>query len=286
MDRRLRELQQELAAVGTRPAASVPAPALSAPAPALSAPPPAPSPPAANNHASEADIRAAADAAREFLRSAQALVEEYEKAIRRAAALAPQPAAYAPPAFPAPAPEPTLAPAPQPMAPAPAPQPPPQQPPGVPPLTPRGEPAPPPAYPQAPAPAPALVQAPAPAPPQAWPVQTQAQPWPPAPAPAAPPAPAPPPSPYETIELDGTVVLNAGPFAEIATLSAFEQALERVPRISDVYVRGFEGNRALIDLKLDGAVRLVEEMRRAVPFGFTVTEAGSGRLTVDMADAG
>jgi hypothetical protein len=52
-----------------------------------------------------------------------------------------------------------------------------------------------------------------------------------------------------------------------------------------VYVRGFEGNRALINLKLDGTVRLVEEMRRSLPFGFSVTEAADGRLTVDI-DAG
>jgi hypothetical protein len=82
--------------------------------------------------------------------------------------------------------------------------------------------------------------------------------------------------------MNGSVVLNAGPFADIATLSAFEQALERVARISDVYVRGFEGNRALIDVKLEGSVRLVEEMRRSLPFGFSVTEADGGRVTLDI----
>src|SRR4051794_39408817 len=70
MDRRLRGLQRDLPSVG-------------------SGPPPAPPPepvdaPASATHFSAGEAEAAADAARQFLRSAQALVEEYQRAIRRA----------------------------------------------------------------------------------------------------------------------------------------------------------------------------------------------------------
>jgi hypothetical protein len=125
----------------------------------------------------------------------------------------------------------------------------------------------------APAPAPAPVAAaPAPAP---APVAAA-----PAPAPvAAAPAPA---SPHEDTPFEGAIVLDAGPFTDIAALSAFEQGLARVPGAEDVYVSGFEGNRALVELRLAQPVALVREMRQAVPANFTVTDAAAGRLRLDV----
>jgi hypothetical protein len=46
------------------------------------------------------------------------------------------------------------------------------------------------------------------------------------------------------------VTVEAGPFADIASVSAFEQALARVPGVEDAMVRSFEGNRAIIDVRL------------------------------------
>jgi hypothetical protein len=83
-------------------------------------------------------------------------------------------------------------------------------------------------------------------------------------------------------QFEGQVVVNAGPFTDIATLGAFEQALGRLPRAEEVYVRGFEGNRALIDLRLAGPVRLLDEMRRSVPFPFGVVEVGHGMVTINV----
>jgi hypothetical protein len=83
-------------------------------------------------------------------------------------------------------------------------------------------------------------------------------------------------------QFEGQVVVNAGPFTDIATLGAFEQALGRLPRAEEVYVRGFEGNRALIDLRLAGPVRLLDEMRRSVPFPFGVVEVGHGMITINV----
>ncbi len=42
---------------------------------------------------------------------------------------------------------------------------------------------------------------------------------------------------------EGAVVVDAGPFRDITTLSSFEQALAHVPGAEDVYVRSFEGDR-------------------------------------------
>ena len=49
-----------------------------------------------------------------------------------------------------------------------------------------------------------------------------------------------------------------------------------------MYVRGFEGNRALIDVKLAGPVALLDEMRRGLPFDFGLVDVGQGRITIDV----
>ena len=47
-------------------------------------------------------------------------------------------------------------------------------------------------------------------------------------------------------------------------------------------MHGFEGNRALIEVKLAAPVALLDEMRRALPFGFSVVEVEHGRITIDV----
>jgi hypothetical protein len=232
MDRKLRELQRELALVGRRP--DEPAPP---PGPAPPGPPPAA--PVRANADADADARAqaiVADARAEaahiveqaaarvaaigeqidelqrlrddLQRSARALVDEYERALRRGPADGAAPAAA-----------PTL--------------------------------------------------------------QEQAGSFPPATAEPAPPPPTPPPAAGGRL-FEGQIVVNAGPFTDIATLGDFEQALARLPQAEDVYVRGFEGNRALIDVKLAGPVALLDEMRRALPFEFGLVDVGQGRITIDV----
>jgi hypothetical protein len=160
-------------------------------------------------------------------------------------------------------------------------------------------PAPPPPVPAAPVPgvAPALAQPPAPpfAPaPVADPAavapaayEPGALGFDPAPPPvAAPPVATPPvrgvPSPYDDTAFEGTIVLDAGPFTDISALSTFEQGLAHVPGAEDVYVSGFEGNRALVELRLVAPVALVREMRAVLPGGFAVAEVTAGRLRIDV----
>lgn len=86
----------------------------------------------------------------------------------------------------------------------------------------------------------------------------------------------------ESTMFEGAVVVDAGPFTDITTLSAFEQAIARVPGAADVYVRSFEGDRALIDVRLAAPVALVQALRESAPLPMTPREAGDGRLVVDL----
>jgi hypothetical protein len=82
--------------------------------------------------------------------------------------------------------------------------------------------------------------------------------------------------------LDGRVLLDAGPFGDLATLGTFEQALGRIPEVEDVYVRAFEGNRAHFELTLIGSAPLIELMRASLPHSFSVSEADGGRVAIEL----
>ncbi len=85
--------------------------------------------------------------------------------------------------------------------------------------------------------------------------------------------------------IDGAITVDAGPFTDIGSLSGFEQALAVVPGVRDVYVRGFEGNRAMIDVTLGQPVALGAELRRVCPISFTITAVDAGRLSVSVQGA-
>lgn len=108
-------------------------------------------------------------------------------------------------------------------------------------------------------------------------------------APAAPPAAAPLPAPAAGADptVEGQLTVDAGPFGDIATLSQFEQALGRLPGAQDVYVKGFEGHRALIDLQLASPIALATHLRQVSPLVVTVHEPvpGSSQLKVDVEGA-
>ena len=111
----------------------------------------------------------------------------------------------------------------------------------------------------------------------------------PAPGPQAPPM-APPAAPgpgsqFDQMSFVGAVLVDAGPFTDITTLQAFERALGRVDGAEDVYVRSFEGDRALIDVRLSNPVPLLHLLRNALPWPIMPREAGGGRLSVDIVAA-
>jgi cell division septum initiation protein DivIVA len=78
------------------------------------------------------------------------------------------------------------------------------------------------------------------------------------------------------------VELDAGPFADFGSLSAFERALALLPRVEDVYVRRLAADRALIELTLGEEGPLIAAMRESLPYEFAVREASSTTLVLDV----
>jgi hypothetical protein len=79
-----------------------------------------------------------------------------------------------------------------------------------------------------------------------------------------------------------TVSLDAGPFADIVALSAFEEMLDRIPSVTEVYVRGLEGNRAHIDVRTTSEGSIVDELRDGVPLAFSVTRDEADSVTLNV----
>lgn len=80
----------------------------------------------------------------------------------------------------------------------------------------------------------------------------------------------------------GAMTIDAGPFGDIAGLSDFEQALARVPGVRDVYVRGFQGERAVIDVDFAAPTALVPELQRAGLAPFVVNGADATGLVITI----
>lgn len=74
------------------------------------------------------------------------------------------------------------------------------------------------------------------------------------------------------------VELDAGPFADFAELSAFERALARLPKVEDVYIRGFGDERAAIELVLTEETPLAHDLLTKVPYGLRVKSSEDGHL--------
>ena len=87
------------------------------------------------------------------------------------------------------------------------------------------------------------------------------------------------PDPADTL-LSGDVTIDAAPFNDLATLAAFEQALQRVAGVAGVYVRALDAGRATIDVRLSGRVALAAALRATAPLPFAVTDVRDGRLTL------
>jgi hypothetical protein len=105
----------------------------------------------------------------------------------------------------------------------------------------------------------------------------------------APPAAAPPGADLDPrrVELGGElrVLLDAGPFTDLATLASFEQALTRIPEMQDVYVRSFQDARASIELTLSRPVPLVDRMQSVASQRFEVIDVSPDQLTIDLEPA-
>jgi hypothetical protein len=82
--------------------------------------------------------------------------------------------------------------------------------------------------------------------------------------------------------LSGDVTVAAGPFADLATLAAFEQALARIPGVTDVYVRSLDQGAAAIDVRLAAPLPLAAALRTTAPVPFAVVDVRDGHLTLSL----
>jgi hypothetical protein len=85
---------------------------------------------------------------------------------------------------------------------------------------------------------------------------------------------------------EGTVVVEAGPFADVAQLSAFEDALASVPSVDDVYIRTFERNRAHFELSVTEPTALIVELQARSSETLHVVSSGDGELRLDIVRTG
>ena len=91
-----------------------------------------------------------------------------------------------------------------------------------------------------------------------------------------------PPTPPAPQPDTGVTVLDAGPFSDLAALGSFEQAVAAVPGVIGVEITGFEGRRAIAEVRLAGEVALLDELRAALPSTFIRATAAPDRLVVDL----
>jgi hypothetical protein len=83
-------------------------------------------------------------------------------------------------------------------------------------------------------------------------------------------------------EPPGTLTVDAGPFADLDALGAFEQALTGIAGVEEAQVTGFEGRRALVDVRLGAPVALEVELRAALPAAVVRAVSEPGRLVLDL----
>jgi hypothetical protein len=84
---------------------------------------------------------------------------------------------------------------------------------------------------------------------------------------APPPEPAPEPAPPVVAAEQSIVVVDAGPFDDLADVAAFEAALTELPGVAGVTLTGFEGRRAVAELHVEGHVSLDALDGTVVPDG-------------------
>jgi cell division septum initiation protein DivIVA len=80
----------------------------------------------------------------------------------------------------------------------------------------------------------------------------------------------------------GRIEIDAGPFADFGSLSAFERALARLPHVADVYVRRFADERALIELTLSEAIPLLAAMQATLPYRLETESPTPNSLRVNV----
>lgn len=78
------------------------------------------------------------------------------------------------------------------------------------------------------------------------------------------------------------VHLDVGPFDDFSQLSAFERAFARLPKVNDVYVRGFGDERAEIEVSLIEETPLAHDIASRLPYDVRIQREGRAKLVIDI----
>jgi hypothetical protein len=84
---------------------------------------------------------------------------------------------------------------------------------------------------------------------------------------------------------DTAIELEAWPFGDLASLMEFESSLHALPGVTEVYIRGFEGGRATIELALDQPSPLLHEMALNLPYRLDVRSQDPGHIAMAVEPA-
>jgi sarcosine oxidase gamma subunit len=80
----------------------------------------------------------------------------------------------------------------------------------------------------------------------------------------------------------GVTVVDAGPFADLAALGSFEAAVGVITGVTAVEITGFEGRRAIAEVRTEGAVALPDALAAVLPGAAVRAGAAADRLVVDL----
>ena len=83
----------------------------------------------------------------------------------------------------------------------------------------------------------------------------------------------------------GEVEVEVGPLEDFAQLAGFQDAAESIGAAARISMRGFAAGRATLAIELTEPTELIAELRRLVPFGFNVRDAGTDVLVLDVESA-
>ena len=92
----------------------------------------------------------------------------------------------------------------------------------------------------------------------------------------------PPPREGDDAIFEPHVELDAGPFGDFASLSAFERAVSQLPRMDDVYVRRFDGERAWIEVTMSERGPFLRLLREFAGYDFEASRLGPNAVRLDV----
>ncbi len=80
----------------------------------------------------------------------------------------------------------------------------------------------------------------------------------------------------------GNITLEVQPVADVTRVTGIERALAALGGVTDVYLRSLEGRKAMFELELQGEVDLIAELDHGLGQRYGVQEAATGFLSISL----